>query len=157
MCFPCFLVPNCPQHLNPAKNVNPVVCQRMEPARAGRLALLLQTFLSAPLARPAPRFLHSRSSPESRLRDKSIPHECKGDPALAEVSSGRCTGKPVLGSRAGRTASQPPAGQGQERPRLAMHEASEIPARPAPTWGLRDLGREAVATDLLLCHLFVVT
>lgn len=162
LCFPYFLLADCPQHLNAAENVNPDLGLRMEPPEPCSFPKETATAASirAPTVTWAPA-LHPVSSPLVVAGGQVIPEKCQelglpGD--LLQAAGGWGGGaSPGQGSRAGRaTAQPPPAGQGQPRSLPSGNPgASETPGLPLP--GLRDLGREAVATYPLLCHLLVAT
>lgn len=127
MYFPCFLFPNSPQYLNPAKNVkaSPGVAKGACLRSGGWRFACLNVSTRAPRASCAS-VLHPLSNPRSRRGDKSIPDECKR--AGADAGGFVCAANREALPRqpSGRAASQPPAGQGQERPRVAVREASEI-------------------------------
>lgn len=89
--------------------------------------MLPSTCPPAPFARPALPFSIQGTVPG---RGAGTVHP-RGEPRRSGwrgASSGRHPGKPVPGSPAARTTSRPLAGQGHERPRLAVREASEMPA-----------------------------
>lgn len=122
MCFPSFMVPTSAHNLNLAKNVNPGLSGQRRKA-----ATLLRTCPPSPshdlrVGSPA------REQSLVAAPGQTINNEFKEAPAGAGCCLGGVRGSGSKGSRAERTASRPPAGQGQARPRLAAREASETSA-----------------------------